>query len=405
MQEKSNNPIMTKPIKDYKGHFPHLPHPERHMQPNHIQRQSGPLDYDMVVFSHLRWEFVFQRPQHIITRLASARKVLFVEEPIAFSPGEENTANLLHVHENITVLQPRVNNIASIEKILKKQLIEKPQLTAWFYSPAFIPLLDKFRFKTIIYDCMDELSLFRGADPLLIDQEKHLLSKAHIVFTGGKSLYEAKQAVHRNVYCFPSSVEQAHFRKALNGIAVPKDILNLKGTVIGYYGVIDERIDALLLEQMASQNPGDSFVMIGPLAKISRKDLPRKENIHYLGMRSYEVLPNYLKGFDIAMMPFAMNDATKFISPTKTLEYMAAGKPIISTPVYDVVRDYSNHVNIIHDAHEFMEAKKGILEKIQAGTYNPDKYNDILHTTSWDDTVKCMEKLIANIPVPENEQF
>jgi glycosyltransferase involved in cell wall biosynthesis len=255
----------------------------------------------------------------------------------------------------------------------------------------------------VIYDCMDELSLFKGADPQLIEQEKYLLSEADIVFTGGKSLYEAKKKVHSNVYCFPSSVEHAHFRKALNGIPVPEDVARLKGPIIGYYGVIDERIDLQLLDQVALACPDASFAMIGPLAKITSDELPQRKNIHYIGMRPYEQLPNYLKGFDIAMMPFAMNDSTKFISPTKTLEYMAAGKPIISTPVHDVVRDYKNHINIVHDADEFCNAKEAIMLQVESKSYNHEKYNDILHSTSWDDTVKSMEKLILNLHVKEGQ--
>jgi glycosyltransferase involved in cell wall biosynthesis len=392
---------MIKQNKNLDGQFPNG---ERHIQPELVQHQTGSFRYDLIVFSHLRWNFVFQRPQHIISRLAAQRKILFVEEPVAFAPREENTAILIPVNKNITVFQPRVREIGDIGPLLKKYT-GKNLSAAWFYSPAFCPVFDSVNFRSVIYDCMDELSLFKGADPMLIEQERNLLSRARIVFTGGKSLYEAKSKVHPNVHCFPSSVEQSHFRKALNGIAVPEDIARLKHTVIGYYGVIDERIDLKLLDEVSLQMPGVSLVMIGPLAKIKPEELPRRPNIHYFGMRQYELLPNYLKAFDIAMMPFAMNDSTKFISPTKTLEYMAAGKPIISTPVFDVVRDYRNHVNIVSDPREFCDAHDSIMQQINSGSYNADKYNDILQSTSWDDTVKCMEKLLGNIPVPKNEKL
>jgi glycosyltransferase involved in cell wall biosynthesis len=357
-------------------------------------RKEAPADYDMVVFCHLRWEFVYQRPQHLISRLALKRRVLFIEEPVPFSPGEQNTANVLHVSENLTVLQPQVNSIADIKNILPLYISKRSAEIGWFYSAAFECLLPEFSFNTIVYDCMDELSLFKNAPVALIEQEKKLLSKAGIVFTGGKSLFESKTKLHANVHCFPSSVEQEHFSKSLNGISVPEDIAAIPQPIVGYYGVIDERIDLPLLQQVAMQNPAISFVMIGPLAKIQEEELPRAQNIYYLGMKSYKDLPNYLKAFRIAMMPFAMNESTRFISPTKTLEYMAANKPIISTPVYDVVRDYSHCVNIVKDAGSFTKTLKLLLSEMKTNSFNK-KYEKVLSDTSWDATVKKIEKLLT----------
>jgi glycosyltransferase involved in cell wall biosynthesis len=242
---------------------------------------------------------------------------------------------------------------------------------------------------------MDELTLFKGADPKLIHLEKRLLSQSDIVFTGGKSLYESKKEVHHNVHCFPSSVDRAHFEQALNGVPVPEDIQLLDKPVIGYCGVVDERLNLELLEQVANMNPEASFVLVGPLAKISEADLPQCDNIHYLGMRPYQLLPNYMKGFDIAMMPFALNDATKYISPTKTLEYMAAGKPIISTPIYDVIRDYKNHISIVDTAEEFSAAIRDIMKTKKLKDPFRTRFNDILDATSWDKTVAGMESLLT----------
>jgi glycosyltransferase involved in cell wall biosynthesis len=386
---------MTKP-NDKNNKDLHARRPERHGQPAIEQHQSSGLEYDMIVFSHLRWQSVFQRPQHIISRLAVSLKILFVEEPVPFDEGQELTANMFPVNPNLLVMQPRVKRISDTGKVIRKYIPQKTISYGWFYSAAFSPLLNEMDFSKVIYDTMDDLTLFSSADPLLPEHEKLLLSRSHIVFTGGKSLFEAKLKLHANVYNFPSSVEHVHFRKALNGIAVPEDIANLKGPVVGFYGVINERIDLALIDEVSSLNPGTSLVMIGPVEGLADKDLPKRENIHYLGMRPYECLPNYLKGFDIAMMPFALNDATKFISPTKTLEYMAAGKPIISTAIPDLVRDYSNHITIVGNAREFCEAGNAIYEQVQKEKYNTEKYNDILHSTSWDTTVRRMEKLIQH---------
>jgi glycosyltransferase involved in cell wall biosynthesis len=360
---------------------------------NSDNRNDPPQNYDMVVFCHLRWQFVYQRPQHLISRMAQNRKVLLIEEPIGYQAEQENTANLFIINDNLHILQPRLKNIEDIANILPQYITNKNISTGWFYSASFSPLLAAFKFDTIIYDCMDELTLFKGAPEHLIQQEKYLMANADIIFTGGKSLYESKKQHHSNVYCFPSSVDEPHFAQALNGIEIPADIANLQAPVVGYFGVIDERIDLNLLHEVALKLPKVCFVMIGPLAKIDEADLPKEENIFYPGMRSYNELPHYLKGFDIAMMPFAINDATKYISPTKTLEYMAAGKPIISTKITDVVRDYSDCVTLIETADEFCDAITLLFDK-RASASASAPYAEILKNTSWDATANKMQNII-----------
>jgi glycosyltransferase involved in cell wall biosynthesis len=348
--------------------------------------------YDLVVFSHLRWNFVYQRPQHILSRLAKSYNILFVEEP--FHPNEENmnTSSIQQVLPNLSVFNTHTDSIDSTLYLLKEALGNQTIETAWFYSPSFVNALKIFSFDKVIFDCMDELTLFKNAPQHLIEQEKELLSKSDIVFTGGKSLYSSKKKHHHNVYCFPSSVDRKHFEKAQNGIKVPDEMDAFTGIVVGYYGVVDERIDYDLLEQTAQMNPTVDFVLIGPFAKVNPDSLPSMPNIHFLGMRNYEQLPNYLKRFDIAMMPFAMNDATKYISPTKTLEYMAGGKCIISTPVYDVVRDYDKQIEIVENAEQFTVAINKLICQHKASHYL--KYQEILDRTSWDNTVKEMYNLM-----------
>lgn len=354
---------------------------------------SNNNSYDMVVFCHLRWDFVYQRPQHIISRMAKTQKILLIEEP--WHRGDEKESRLVAVSDNLHILQPNVHTIEEIENILPQYIGSRKINTGWFYSASFVPLLNYFEFNTVVYDCMDELTLFKGAPEKLIEQEKYLIANTDVVFTGGKSLYESKAKLHDNVHCFPSSVDQKHFAKASNGISVPADLVNLPAPVVGYFGVIDERIDLALLNEIALLKPDVSFVMIGPLAKISSEELPRQQNIHYLGMKEYKELPAYLKGFTIAIMPFALNDATKYISPTKTLEYMAAGKPIISTAIKDVVRDYSYCVNIIATATDFAAAIDTILADAP-DVFMEFEYRQILKNTSWDSTAEKMKALIKN---------
>jgi glycosyltransferase involved in cell wall biosynthesis len=363
--------------------------------PAHDAAQTGTNDnnaYDMVVFCHLRWDFVYQRPQHLISRMAKTQKILLIEEP--WHREHEQGSRLTAVTDNLHILQPNVRSIEEIETVLA-QYTGKKVATGWFYSASFVPLLSYFEFDTIVYDCMDELALFKDAPEKLIEHEKYLIANAGVIFTGGKSLYESKAQHHDNVHCFPSSVDQDHFAKAKNGIELPHDIVNIPGPIAGYFGVIDERLNLQLLNEVAMLKPEISFVMIGPLAKIGEHDLPRQSNIHYLGMKDYKELPGYLKAFSVAMMPFALNDATKYISPTKTLEYMAAGKPIVSTAIKDVVRDYSSCVAIVESAEEFSAAIDELIAN-SPDVLQEAEYATILNNTSWNATADAMNVLIKS---------
>ncbi len=348
--------------------------------------------YDIVVFCHLRWDFVYQRPQHLISRLSKKFKILLVEEPVGCQPGNGNAPEITVISDSLHILKPRINCLDNLGPYLKKYLNDKQYIVGWFYSAAFISVFDVIDFEIVVYDCMDELTLFKGASPELISQEKILLEEADIVFTGGKSLYESKVQKHHNVFCFPSSVDVDHFSNADKAeIHKPADLTVIKKPIVGYFGVIDERIDFEILKDTAEKMPGYDFVMIGPVCKISEEELPRLENIHYLGMKTYEDLPRYLHFFDFAMMPFALNDSTKFISPTKTLEYMAAEKPIISTKIKDVVRDYSDAVNLIVNSTDFCTAIKNPLKNYRS------KYRKIIETTSWDRTADKMSTIINKV--------
>lgn len=355
-----------------------------------VQAITGGQYYDMIVCCHLRWDFVYQRPQHLISRMSETLKILFIEEPVG---RQQQQGGRKIISQNLHVLQPQVDTIEDIAAIIPDFVKNKNISIGWFYSAAFSPLLQELNFDTVVYDCMDELSLFKGAPQQLIDQEKFLLANTDIVFTGGKSLYESKKMMHNNVYCFPSSVDEEHFSQALTEEDLPEDLAALSVPIVGYFGVIDERIDYDLIRETASKLPEVNFVMIGPFAKVDERDLPHASNIHYLGMKTYAQLPNYLYGFDIAMMPFALNDATKFISPTKTLEYMAAGKPIISAKITDVVSDYSHCVRLVSNAAEFATEIQSLLQTNRCLTVQ-GQYREILNRTSWDVTAKTMQSLI-----------
>jgi UDP-galactopyranose mutase len=362
--------------------------------------------YSIVVFSHLRWNFVYQRPQHLISRLAARRPVLFIEEP-ELDPEAPARWERSSPHPNVTILKPHTaieargfhaDQLPALEPLIAELAVELADTTfiAWLYTPMALPLAEALGPDAIVYDCMDELSLFLGAPPELLSREAALLECADVMFTGGPSLFRAKQARHPNVHCFPSSVDAAHFRQARHGIAEADDQVRIPHPRLGFYGVIDERLDLPLLDAVAQARPGWHIVLVGPVVKIDPASLPRRPNIHYFGQRSYDDLPRYLAGWDVCLLPFARNDATRFISPTKTLEYMAAELPIVSTPITDVAEPYGDIVYLGSTPGEFLEACHAALAAgADERAERAGQMRRVLAGTSWDVTVAAMEKLLA----------
>jgi len=269
-------------------------------------------------------------------------------------------------------------------------------LVSWYYTPMMLPFSRDLDASVTVFDAMDELSKFKFAPPRLLELEQELIDKADLVFTGGSSLYEAKKDRHHSVHCFPSSVDRAHFAKARASHFDPADQEDLPHPRLGFFGVIDERFDIELLDKIAEMRRDWSFVMVGPVVKISEDELPRRPNVHYLGGKGYEELPAYLGGWDVALMPFAMNESTQFISPTKTPEYLAGGKPVVSTPVKDVVRHYGHleGVQIAGDAESFVAACDKALELARDGGEWLAEADLLLSATSWDTTQARMAGLI-----------
>lgn len=361
---------------------------------------------DIIVFSHLRWNFVFQRPQHLLTRLARPeRRVIFIEEPVYSEDGEcwrkqpAEGSNVLVCTPVTSVPQPGFCRAQqpSLKRLLA-QLIEGEGLksfTLWFYTPMAVPLAEGLSPKITVYDCMDELTGFAGAPAELAEFESELFAKADVVFTGGRSLYAAKRSKHPNVHCFPSSVDHAHYSKARSHGLDHPDQRNIARPRLGYFGVIDERLDVGLLRTLAERRPGRQICMVGPVVKIDPGVLPRLPNVHYFGQRSYEELPAFLAGWDVCLLPFALNSATRFISPTKTLEYMAGEKTIVSTPIRDVAECYSDVVGIAGTADEFLAACDAALsESADVQQKRIARMRAILADTSWDKTAEKINTLI-----------
>ncbi|MDB5191393.1 MAG: glycosyltransferase family 1 protein [Segetibacter sp.] len=366
--------------------------------------QQGKGPSTLICFSHLRWDFVYQRPQHLLSRFATMFDVYFIEEP-HFDASNEPTLSFKLKADNLWVVTPHLpantskENSEKIQKTILDKFVKKRNLQDfifWYYTPMALPFSRHYTPGLTIYDCMDELSHFKNAPKELIGFEKELFQKADLVFTGGHSLYEYKKDKHKNIHPFPSSIDKKHFEQARTIQEDPADQAPIGKPRLGFYGVIDERFDIDLIAQIAQKRPDWNIVLLGPVVKINPDTLPRHTNIHYLGQKSYNELPSYLSGWNVAMVPFMLNDSTKFISPTKTPEYLAAGIPVVSTPIKDVVSPYGDEgmVSIASNADEFVAAAERYM-KLDKKKWLP-VIDDFLSSNSWSITFMDMMKNINN---------
>ncbi len=355
----------------------------------------------LIVFSHLRWDFVYQRPQHLLSRLANHYRVLFFEEPVRgkqtpFLERFAPCANVEVLRPHTTINAPGFHDdqLPELKPLLTEYLrdFSITDYMVWFYTPMALPLLADLTPRAVIYDCMDQLSAFKDAPRQMVQRETALMKRAQLVLTGGPSLYESKRGLHSNVRCFPSAVDAEHFTphvtlskgtsRSVTGPHLTMPLMsspdatdprtkwqedadrlhaNIGRPRLGFFGVIDERFDASLITALADGAPDCQLVMVGPIVKIDPASLPKRANVHWLGQQSYEVLPQLVAQWDVCLLPFARNESTRFISPTKTLEYMAAEKPIVSTPIHDVKSLYGDSVAIASTQAEFISACKAAL--------------------------------------------
>ena len=362
-----------------------------------------PAEFAVVCFSHLRRDFVFQRPQHLLSRCARAHRVFYVEEPV-FDAASIRTEILPRGGARVIVphLPPGIDPpvAESLQQALISELFERFGLenyVLWYYTPMALPFTRYLRPLATVYDCMDELSAFRGAPRTMQQREQELLARADLVFTGGQSLYEVKRELHPSVHPFPSSVDVAHFAAARTSVAEPADQARIPGPRLGFFGVLDERLDTELLDAIAALRPDWQIVMVGPVVKIDPGDLPNRPNIHYLGTKAYEDLPAYIAGWDVAMLPFARNESTRFISPTKTPEYLAAGRPVVSTSIQDVVRPYGERglVRIADSPEIFVAAAEAAMAEDAAERYR--RCDPFLRRMSWERTWASMAGMVDEV--------
>ncbi len=358
---------------------------------------------DVVCISHLRWDFVFQRPQHLLTRFARDSRVFYVEEP-EFAAGISPTLSVSLRENGVHVVVPRLpegleaEEVTALQKDLLDELLRRYAIrryVLWYYTPMALGFSRHLEPLTIVYDCMDELSAFAGAPRALREREAELLVRADLVLTGGQSLYEAKQNMHPNVHAFPSSVDVRHFASAREIVRDPADQAAIPWPRLGFFGVIDERMDLDLVSGVAKARPDWQLVFLGPMCKIDPASFPQLANIHRLGGKPYKDLPSYVAGWDVALLPFARNESTKFISPTKTPEYLAAGKPVVSTSIRDVVRPYGQQglARIADTVPEFVAAVEAAL--VEDPKERIARADAFLSRISWERTWTGIRRLLT----------
>lgn len=364
-----------------------------------------PVPTHLFCFSHLRWNFVYQRPQHLLSRAARTLCVFYIEEPVFSNNGP---ATRIHRDQScgVVVVTPVLQEglpidetHSALRRIINNLLadVQPSRWVSWYYTPMALQFTRHLTPDIRVYDNMDELSAFAGAPPGLLDLERELIAKCHLMFVGGQSLYEAKRNRHDNIHVFPSSVDTTHFRVARERDADPDDQREIPYPRIGFFGVIDERMDLGIVAGIAALRPQWQLVMLGPTAKISPDSLPRAQNIHWLGCKQYQELPNYLSGWDVGFMPFALNDATRFISPTKTPEFLAAGIPVVSTAINDVVNPYgaAGLVEIASNAEEFVAKIELLLARPKTRWLGA--VDQHLAEMSWDKTWARMMLHMASV--------
>ncbi|MEO6905069.1 MAG: glycosyltransferase family 1 protein [Ginsengibacter sp.] len=373
---------------------------------------------DFICLSHIRWNFVYQRPQHLLNRFAINNRVFVIEEPVYESNSDfyeiskpNDNANLwvviLHISKDTPTEKRNHTLKALVDSFMFSNNIKKYIL--WYYSPMALEYTEHLSPYLTIYDCMDELSAFKCPPAGIKEMEACLLNQADLVFTGGHSLYQAKKHLHPNIHSFPSSIDKSHFQVARVFKEDPEDQATIPHPRFGFHGVIDERFDISLVDELATLRREWHFIFIGPIIKIDPDILPVKENIHYLGSKNYKELPSYLSGWDVAILPFAINESTKYISPTKTPEYLAGGKPVISTSITDVVTPYGKRglVHIADTAQEFVDAAEKIFndENKVEWLKKVDKFlSNISWNKTWDKMTLLIDEALENKAIINNNK-
>lgn len=376
--------------------------------------------HDIITFCN-DWDGDPLSKKHIMQRFARKNRVLWVNSigtrnPKATVRDLKRVVNKLgkffggcrKVSENLWVFSPIAipfhgNAIAravnreflswSLRAMCRKLGFCNP--ISWTFVPSSADIVGTLGEKFICYQCVDEYSEFSGTDKgAILGMERRLMANCDMVVVSSGPLLESKRRYNRNTFLVTHGVDVAHFRKALDPRTVaPEEIARLPRPVVGFYGLIADWIDLPLLRRMALARPNWSFVLIGK-ADTDVSPLNGLRNVHLLGRKSYDVLPAYCKGMDVAISPFAINELTLAANPLKLREYLAAGLPTISTPLPEAER-IGEPLRIAAGEQDFI---RQIEQIVASGRNGPQEViSRAMLDEAWDAKVEQLSRLAMTI--------
>lgn len=363
----------------------------------------------LLVLSPSRWDFMFRRTQQLMSRLAGRWQVLFVEEPRRSrnaawldeqAQGEHLSVLVPHLPANLSPhLPPSLDATHDEPRRMLAAYLRQRDLrvdVAWVSSPASLPLLDSLDARCVVYDCHAS-----STAPRLRREQALLLERSTLVFANGPSLYESLREQHPRVMCLPDAVAAAHFApdaqrphsvQAMHAGSLQR---HLSAPRLGWFGVIDRRLDLDLLAQIADAHPQWSLVMVGPVVGLDASRLPQRANIHWLGVQPYSVLPHLLEGWDLCLLPFVIGAATRQLCPAQALEYMAGGKPVLCTPLHDVAWMFSDSVAIAERGPPFIAACEALLAESPAQrAQRALQMMATVSASSWDRSAQAVHEML-----------
>lgn len=359
--------------------------------------------------------------QHLMTRLASHFPVFYIEPPADLLFLLRNPKFLKNFFRNrdcallkklTPIIFPFENRLRWLKKINQKILLvqikffikgnsHRPYIL-WLFSPKDFYLIKYLSEKLLYFHITDDYASFPnkaglGSRSQVIYQENRILEKANRVFVTSKYLADAKSRWLSKLTVIPNVADSKHFEKAkIPDLPIPADIVCIKKPVVGFIGAIDNyKVDFDLIRYCAQKNPKISFVLIGPVGKAdntTRDSLPQEDNIHYLGEKTYEQLPNYIKAFNVCLIPYRITNYTKACFPLKLFEYLAAGKPVVSTNLPAVI-NYPGVVLIGKDPQYF---NRLIIKALQEASQEMIKARQrIAKINSWDQRIEEIKSIIT----------
>jgi glycosyltransferase involved in cell wall biosynthesis len=372
---------------------------------------------DIICFAH-DWGGDPTSKTHIMRLLAKKSRVLWVNSiamrrPVASKSDARRLitklrrafAGCVEVEPNIFVVNPlvlplpgsalaqRLNGVLlerSLRRTLSKLSFARPIL--WTFLPTMNRLVGRLGERLLVYHCVDKYSEFSGVPrDAIVAMERDLVKRADLVFTSAARLLEECRPLNPHTHFITHGVDTAHFGRALDPqTPVPDDLAGIRKPVAGFFGLIADWVDLPLIRSLARERPDWSFVLIGKAA-TDLAPLQGLSNVHWLGQKPYTELPGYCRGFDVALIPFVQNELTLRVNPLKLREYLAAGLPVVSTPLPEISR-YDGLVRLATRREEFIGGIEAALA--ERSPELAGRRFEAMRGESWEARVADMARLI-----------